>query len=191
MQCKYESKCTIEQFVGDIISNHLALSFYSSVTLYPWNVGTKCFRRLCNCFGSEDTWYVLRLRPLHMPCRIILGLVRLQRSPSFFLQRNFLSLTSITIPLTMSNLVVSSCCPTTKQRPRRHRYWQECIPVECGPSTAVAVSGGVGGRGVCPGDVCVWGGVSQHMQWGRHPPWQNSWHTLVKTLPFRNYCCGR
>ena len=24
-----------------------------------------------------------------------------------------------------------------------------------------------------------------------HPPGQNSWHTLVKTLPFRNYCCGR
>ena len=106
-----------------------------------------------------------------MPCRIILGLVRLQRSPSFFLQRNFLSLTSITIPLTMSNLVVSSCCQTTKQRPRRHRYWQECIPVECVPSTAVAVSGSGGGRGVCPGDVCVSGGVSQHMQWGRQPPW--------------------
>ena len=44
---------------------------------------------------------------------------------------------------------------------------------------------------LCSG--CLGGGVSARegvypsMQWGRHPlpPRQNSWHTLVKTLPFR------
>ena len=32
-------------------------------------------------------------------------------------------------------------------------------------------------------------GVYPSMHWGRHPHpcGQNSWHTLVKTLPFRNY----
>ena len=88
---------------------------------------------------------------------------------------------------------------------------QECIPVGCVPSAAVAVrwvgclpgwvsAQGVSARGgVCLGGclprgvclVCLGGGgvglpsLSRGVS-GRHPPGQNSWHTLVKTLPFRN-----
>ena len=52
---------------------------------------------------------------------------------------------------------------------------QECIPVGCIPSAAVAVSGGgwgVGGevvclRGVWPGGVCLWGSLSNWVSaWG-------------------------
>ena len=59
-------------------------------------------------------------------------------------------------------------------------------------------------RGVCPGGVCSGGslprgcllrGVSATppcpVHAGINPPGQNSWHTLVKALPFCNYCCGR
>ena len=61
---------------------------------------------------------------------------------------------------------------------------EECIPVGCVPSTAVAVSGGVSAYG---------GKRGLFAQGGVHPPprGQNSWHMLVKTLPFCNYCCGR
>ena len=75
---------------------------------------------------------------------------------------------------------------------------QECIPVGCLPSTAVAVSGGGGGGsgqggclpkvGVCPGDVCL-RGVSAQVVSARHtvlPLW-TEWQTDVKTLPCRNY----
>ena len=54
---------------------------------------------------------------------------------------------------------------------------QECIPVGCIPSAAMA-----GGGGVCLG------GVYPSVQRGR-PPVDRQ--TPVKTLPFRNYCCGR
>ena len=40
------------------------------------------------------------------------------------------------------------------------------------------------GRGVSAWGVCLPRGVYT-------PRGHNSWHTLVKTLPFRNYCCGR
>ena len=57
---------------------------------------------------------------------------------------------------------------------------QENIPVGCVPSVAVAVGGGG-----LPGGVCV----SQHALGQTPPPprGQNSWHTLVKILPCRNY----
>ena len=50
----------------------------------------------------------------------------------------------------------------------------------------------LGGGGVCPGGVsqhALGRGVSAPVHAGIHPPLfgQNSWHTLVKTLPFRNY----
>ena len=53
---------------------------------------------------------------------------------------------------------------------------QECIPVGCVPSAAVAIWGGVCPEGCLPRG-CV------HLP---PPRGQNSWHTLVKTLPFRN-----
>ena len=83
---------------------------------------------------------------------------------------------------------------------------QECIPVGCVPSAAVAVCWGRGvsawGGGVClvgclPRGVSAWrgvsgGGVCPEGVSGRHPYCgQNSWHTLVKTLPFHNFICGR
>ena len=55
---------------------------------------------------------------------------------------------------------------------------QECIPVGCVPSS--------GGRGVCLGDVCR--GVHSEELHTSHPMDRQ---TLVKTLPFRNYCCER
>ena len=57
-------------------------------------------------------------------------------------------------------------------------------------------SWGVSGQGgVCPGGVCIpactgQGGVYPSMHWAggcSSPREQNSWHTLVKTLPFCNY----
>ena len=49
---------------------------------------------------------------------------------------------------------------------------QECIPVGCVPSAAVAVGGGAGclPGGVCPGDVSAWGGVCPSACWDTHPP---------------------
>ena len=52
---------------------------------------------------------------------------------------------------------------------------QQCIPVGCVPSAALAVSGS--GWGVCLG-MCV------------HPP-VNRITDGVKTLPFHNFVCGR
>ena len=51
---------------------------------------------------------------------------------------------------------------------------QECIPVGCVPSAAVAISGG--------GDVCL----GECLRGGCTPSVDRQ--TLVKTLPFRNYC---
>ena len=73
---------------------------------------------------------------------------------------------------------------------------QECIPVGCVPSAAVAVCWGVSARGVSThGGVSAQGGclprgrVYPCMHWGRHnpPPRQNSWHMLVKVLPCSNF----
>ena len=83
---------------------------------------------------------------------------------------------------------------------------QESIPVGCVPSAAVAISGVESAQGgVCPGE----GGLSSHKDclprgfylveicpggvclWGCTPCRQKSWQTLVKTSPFRNYCCRR
>ena len=60
----------------------------------------------------------------------------------------------------------------------RWLHRQECIPVGCVPSAAVT-----------DGGVCLPWGMYPSMHWGRHPlpRLQNSWHMLVKTLPFRNY----
>ena len=83
----------------------------------------------------------------------------------------------------------------------------EYIPVGCLPSTAVAAEvgcipactgqgrvsaqGGCVAGGVCPG-VSAQGGVCWSACWDTHTPYgQNSWHTLVKTLPFRNYVADR
>ena len=83
---------------------------------------------------------------------------------------------------------------------------QECIPVGCVPSAALAVWWGGGGaqggvcpvgvsdqRGVFPGGIVCLGGVypggclpmGRVSAWGvHHPPCgQNSWHTFVKALP--------
>ena len=46
---------------------------------------------------------------------------------------------------------------------------------------------GHGGRGSVQGGVCPEGGVCPSACWDTPPCGQNSWHTLVKTLPFRNY----
>ena len=63
---------------------------------------------------------------------------------------------------------------------------QECIPVGCVPSAAVAISGGgILSRGmsayggVCPDGLSAWGFCEG-----------NDWQTCVKTLPFCNYYCG-
>ena len=80
---------------------------------------------------------------------------------------------------------------------------QVCIPVGCVPSAAVAVVGvsarGGGGcclhtGGVCPGGclpACTGQGwCLPQCRLGYTLPLpigQNSWHTLVKTLPFHNY----
>ena len=59
--------------------------------------------------------------------------------------------------------------------------------------------GGVWSRGSAPGGGCLLGGSAPggcllpgahpSMHWGRHPPpcGQNSWHTLVKILPWPNF----
>ena len=71
---------------------------------------------------------------------------------------------------------------------------QECISLECIPSAAVAASG----RRCLPGGLPGGGVDPQDPEADISPPpdpedpcEQNSWHTLVKTLAFRNYCCGR
>ena len=48
---------------------------------------------------------------------------------------------------------------------------------------------GVGyvGRGVAPMCLCIMG--NGHL--GTHPRGQNDGQTPMKTLPSRNYCCGR
>ena len=66
---------------------------------------------------------------------------------------------------------------------------QECIPVGCVPSAAAAVcwDGGVCLGGVClPRGVSTQTGVSQHAL-RQTRPGQNSWHTLLKILPCRNF----
>ena len=61
---------------------------------------------------------------------------------------------------------------------------EECITVGCVPSAAVAVR-----EGWCLPGGC--GCVSQHaLGRGVSAP-VNSWHTLVKTLPFRSFVCER
>ena len=82
---------------------------------------------------------------------------------------------------------------------RTNIFKQECIPVGCVPSTAVAIS--LGGWGVCPGGYlprgCAYPGVCFPRrvsgQGGclpggsaRHPPWTES-QTGVRTLPCCNY----
>ena len=59
---------------------------------------------------------------------------------------------------------------------------QECIPVGWVPSAAVTVCWGVSAWG------CILRGpVSQHALRQTPPPGKNSWHTLVKILPCRNF----
>ena len=65
------------------------------------------------------------------------------------------------------------------------QFIQECFPVGCVPSAAVAVSGG---GGVSAQGWCLPRGVSAHG--GVHFPSVDI-QTLLTTLPFRNYCCGR
>ena len=69
-------------------------------------------------------------------------------------------------------------------------FIQEYIPVGCVPPAHwphLVVWGGVScvpWGGMCArGHVCLGGGVTTRGQ--------NSWHKLVKTLPSRNYCCGK
>ena len=91
-------------------------------------------------------------------------------------------------------------------------FWQlcikcelECVPVGCVTSAAVAVSGSGGSAqgGVCIGrGVCLWvyaWGLSAKRcvlytptdpEADTPAPW-TEWQTLVKTLPFPNYCCRR
>ena len=80
-------------------------------------------------------------------------------------------------------------------------------------SRGVCFQGGVGGvcsggclllggcllpGGLLWGGVCSWGVSARgghwypSMHWGRHPPpcGQNSWHTLVKTLPWPNFAAA-
>ena len=103
-------------------------------------------------------------------------------------------------------IVRKHCQKTSSQKK------QECIPVWCLPSAAVAVY--LGGGGVYPACVCLGGGVSvqgcvclgglssqggclpregcgvsQHPLRQTPPPprGQNSWHTLLKILPCRNF----
>ena len=68
---------------------------------------------------------------------------------------------------------------TCNQREGNLSIWQECIPVGCVPSAAVAIGSG----GCLPGGVvCIPTCTGAETHFG-----QNSWHTLVNTLPFRNY----
>ena len=55
-------------------------------------------------------------------------------------------------------------------------YTGGCLPRGCLPAKGCLPVGGV----ICPGDV-----------WQTPTRGQNSRHTLVKTLPFRNFVCGR
>ena len=93
---------------------------------------------------------------------------------------------------------------------------QECIPVGCVPSAAVAICwgvclpmggslpGGVCPRGVCPergvsvqgdvrpGGVCPWGVcpggcLPKGVSFQRGECLRTEWHMPVKTLPWRNY----
>ena len=77
-------------------------------------------------------------------------------------------------------------------------FLQECIPVGCGgcipacTGQGVCVSARGGGVSARRGMfalrcVCVCVCPSMHWAGGYTPRGQNSWHTLVKTLPFRNY----
>ena len=75
------------------------------------------------------------------------------------------------------NLHIFSCFSWTEGMVK-----QECIPVGCVPSTSVVIRG----EEICPGAVYQ----DTPRPTGRNPPVeQNSWHTLVKTLPSRYYCC--
>ena len=69
-------------------------------------------------------------------------------------------------------------------------WWeQECIQVRCVPSAAVAVClGGMSGRGGCLATGCLAVGLCLPMERCTPPPVDRQ--TLVKTQPFRNYCCG-
>ena len=86
-----------------------------------------------------------------------------------------------------------------KTNKKTKKKQQKSIPVGCVPSAAVAIScvcvwgGGVGGGGSACGDVSARGGcllseVYPSTQWGRQSPMDRQ--TPVKTVPFRNYCCG-
>ena len=73
---------------------------------------------------------------------------------------------------------------------------QECIPVGCVPSTAVAVWWGCVclRRCVCPGALAGGGCLPRRGCLPRGctlPYGQHSLHALVKTLPFWNFVCGR
>ena len=98
----------------------------------------------------------------------------------------------------------------------KHTSKQEYTRVGCVPSAVVVVSGGVClEAGVCPGCLprgwlprgclprgclprwclprgCLPRGCLPRRCLPRHPPVNRiNWRTGVKTLPFRNYCCGR
>ena len=62
----------------------------------------------------------------------------------------------------------------------------ECIPVGCVPPGGVCQ--GLGG--VYPGCCLPRYHVTCDCWDTQSPCGQNSWHTLVKTLPSRNYCCS-
>ena len=63
---------------------------------------------------------------------------------------------------------------------------QDCIPVGCVPSAAVAMSipACTGQGGVCPGEGVCPGGVYPSMHWGRHPLWTKWLTDRCKNITF-------
>ena len=79
-------------------------------------------------------------------------------------------------PIAVGRVRVTTISEQPHHSTRIHK--PEHIPVGCVPSATVAVCWGVSAWGCLPKGVYT-------------PRRQNSWHTLVKTLPFRNYFCRR
>ena len=126
-----------------------------------------------------------RLRPDHT--------VRYFRIANFFLShwlvRLLISIAGVGLghgfPITTVPILGTDLCPKDRSPCNGKSSEQECIPVGCVPSAAVTVGGG---GVVCPGGCLPRGGSAS----GCIPPhlWTES-QTGVKTLPFRNFVCGR
>ena len=106
-----------------------------------------------------------------------------------------------------TNFSVPNCAVGKDLQKSKKKFKQECIPVGCVPSAAVAV---LREGGVCPGGVVYPGGVIRGClpRWVCQggvcleacllgvggctpPPPMNRITDMCKKLPFRNFVCGR